>query len=51
MKSALSQSINQTKAKVGKLHLSKGVIGLFAVCEIGSNYLIVNHTRNTKGYI
>lgn len=27
------------------------MIGLFAVCEIGSNYLIVNHTRNTKGYI
>lgn len=24
---------------------------MFAVCEIGKDYLIVNHTRNTKGYV
>ena len=24
---------------------------MFAVCEIGKDYLIVNHTRNCKGYV
>ena len=31
--------------------MKKGTLGLFAICEIGDNCLIVNHTRNTKGYI
>ena len=24
---------------------------MFAVCEVGKDHLIVNHTRNTKGYV
>lgn len=51
MKNAYDQKIDTKKAKVGRLQLGKGVIALFAVCEIGNNYLIVNHTRNTKGYV
>ena len=37
--------------KIGKLALRKDSLGMFAVCEIGKDYLIVNHTRNTKGYV
>jgi hypothetical protein len=31
--------------------LKKGSVALFAICEIADNHLIVNHSRNTKGYI
>ena len=31
--------------------MKKGTLALFAVCEIASDHLIVNHTRNTKGYV
>ena len=44
-------SIKNDRPKIGKLALRKGAFALFAVCEIGKDYLIVNHTRNTKGYI
>jgi hypothetical protein len=47
-KSFKSDSI---KTKIGKLQLGKGASAIFAICEIGKDYLIVNHTRNTKGYI
>lgn len=43
--------VREKKAKIGKLALKKGTIGMFAICEIGKDYLIVNHTRNSKGYI
>jgi hypothetical protein len=36
---------------LGKLSLKKDSLGLFAVCEVEKDYLIVNHTRNTKGYV
>ena len=36
---------------VGRLSLKKGSISLFAICEIADNHLIVNHSRNTKGYV
>jgi hypothetical protein len=31
--------------------LKKGSISLFAICEIADDHLIVNHSRNTKGYV
>lgn len=39
--------------KIGRLQsfLKKGALGMFAVCEIAPDHLIVNHTRNTKGFI
>lgn len=33
------------------MKFAKGSFGLFAVCEVRQDYLIVNHTRNTKGYV
>lgn len=39
------------RSRVGKLQLKKGSLGLFAVCEVAADHLIVNHTRNTKGFI
>lgn len=33
------------------MSLNKGTIGLFAICEVTKDRLIVNHTRNTKGYV
>ena len=42
---------DSAKTKIGKLALRKGTTALFAICEVGKDYLIVNHTRNTKGYI
>jgi len=44
-------SIKNDRVKIGKLALRKGSFGMFAVCEIGKDYLIVNHTRNCKGYV
>jgi len=40
-----------TKVRVGRLQLKKGALGMFAVCEVAADHLIVNHTRNTKGFI
>lgn len=37
--------------KVGRLSLKKGALGMFAICEVAPEHLIVNHTRNTKGFI
>ena len=37
--------------RIGKLNLRKDALAMFAVCEISKDYLIVNHTRNTKGYV
>ena len=48
---AATTSRHDGSSKVGKLSLKKGALGLFAVCEISAKGLIVNHTRNTKGYI
>ena len=42
---------DRIKSRIGKLSLKKGAIAMFAVCEIGNDYLIVNHTRNVKGYL
>ena len=36
---------------MSKLKFSKGSTGLFAIQEIHQGYLIVNFTRNTKGYV
>jgi hypothetical protein len=44
-------SIKNDRPKIGKLTLRKGAFAMFAVCEIGKDYLIVNHTRNCKGYV
>ena len=44
-------SVKSDRARIGRLALRKGSFGLFAICEIGKDYLIVNHTRNCKGYI
>ena len=44
-------SIKNDRVKIGKLALRKGAFAMFAVCEIGKDYLIVNHTRNCKGYV
>lgn len=38
-------------SKIGKLDLRKDTLAMFAVCEVSKDYLIVNHTRNTKGYV
>ena len=38
-------------SKIGKLSLKKDSLALFAICEVNKTYLIVNHTRNTKGYV
>jgi hypothetical protein len=50
-KTSYSQKIDSSGSRVGRLQMRKGTLGLFAVCEIGEDHLIVNHTRNTKGYI
>lgn len=50
-KTSYSQKIDKARSRVGKLSLRKGALALFAVCEIGEDHLIVNHTRNSKGYI
>jgi len=50
LRTSIPQKIDPAN-RIGKLALKKGTLGLFAVCEIGENCLIVNHTRNTKGYI
>jgi len=44
-------AVKSERSRIGKLALRKDSVGLFAVCEIGKDYLIVNHTRNSKGYI
>jgi len=44
-------AIKNDRPKIGKLALRKGAFAIFAVCEIGKDYLIVNHTRNCKGYV
>jgi ribosomal protein S1 len=41
----------QKASRLGKLQLKKDALGLFCVCEVEKDYLIVNHTRNTKGYV
>ena len=46
-----NDKVDTAKTRIGRLALRKGTTALFAVCEIGKDYLIVNHTRNTKGYI
>jgi hypothetical protein len=51
IKTAYSQKIDEAKSRIPKLLIRKGGLAMFAVCEIGDDYLIVNHTRNTKGYI
>ena len=50
-KTAYSQKIDKAKSRIGKLALRKGALAMFAVCEVGDDHLIVNHTRNTKGYV
>jgi hypothetical protein len=37
--------------KVNRLKFTPGSLGLFAISEVHSTYLIVNFTRNTKGFI
>jgi hypothetical protein len=50
-KTAYSQKIDAAKTRIPKLALRKGAMAMFAVCEVGDDHLIVNHTRNTKGYV
>ena len=50
-KTSYSQKIDKAGSRVSKLSLRKGALALFAICEIGEDHLIVNHTRNSKGYI
>lgn len=40
-----------SSAKVNRLKFTPGTIGMFAIAEIHTTYLIVNFTRNTKGFI
>jgi hypothetical protein len=49
--SKTKSKVGRENSKIGKLALRKDSLGMFAVCEIGKDYLIVNHTRNTKGYV
>jgi hypothetical protein len=51
MLSKTKSSLGKEKSRIGKLALRKDSLGMFAVCEIGKDYLVVNHTRNTKGYV
>lgn len=37
--------------KINRLKFNIGSLGLFAISEVHPTYLIVNYTRNTKGYI
>ena len=50
-KTAYSSNIDKAASRIGKLALRKGALAMFAVCEVGDDHLIVNHTRNTKGYV
>ena len=50
-KSSAPAAKSAWSTKIGRLHLRKGALGMFAVCEVAPDHLIVNHTRNTKGYI
>lgn len=43
--------MDRINSRIGRLSLQKGALALFAVCEVAEEYLIVNHTRNTKGYV
>lgn len=50
--SAKKTSVKKDKSsRIGKLSLKKDSLAMFAICEVTKDYLIVNHTRNTKGYI
>ena len=51
VKKTITQKSEIQGARVGKLSLKKGSLALFSVCEVASDHLIVNHTRNTKGYV
>jgi ribosomal protein S1 len=51
VRKSASLKLDQVNSKIGKLNLKKGSVALFAICEIADNHLIVNHSRNTKGYI
>ena len=50
-----SKKSNKSKevaaSKISKLNFNVSSLGLFAICEITKSYLIVNYTRNTKGFI
>ena len=50
-KKSVAQKNEISKTKIPKLSLKKGSIALFAICEVAKDHLIVNHTRNMKGYI
>lgn len=39
------------RVRVPPLKFNKGSLGMFSICEINEKYLIVNHTRNMKGYV
>jgi len=49
-KDVVSKILTQA-ARINKLSMNRGSIGLFAICQVTEDRLIVNHTRNTKGYI
>lgn len=36
---------------MNRLKFTPGSLGLFAIAEVHPNYLIVNFTRNTKGFV
>jgi ribosomal protein S1 len=48
---AKKEEDESTGLKVQKLKFSKGSQGLFAISEIHPTYLIVNFTRNSKGFV
>jgi len=51
MVSKTKSSLGKETSKIAKLALRKDSLGMFAICEIGKDYLVVNHTRNSKGYV
>lgn len=51
MGSKKTSKIVDMGSKIGKLNLKKDSLAMFAICEVNKDYLIVNHTRNSKGYI
>jgi len=52
--SKLKKSVSRTADKstrISKLSLKKDSLAMFAICEVSKDFLIVNHTRNSKGYV
>jgi hypothetical protein len=51
-----AEGVSRNKAgipaqKINRLKFNPGSLGFFAIAEVHSTFLIVNFTRNTKGFI